>query len=71
MSKLYININFNFVLIILSVLKIDFRFKDDITCCGDDFIHAETIVEDFDFDYSNQFRRIRGCKILQAESQHP
>ncbi len=37
--------------------KVDFRLQDDIYCCSDDsdyFMHSETIVEDFDFDYSNQ-----------------
>jgi len=45
------------MLIVLSILKIDFRFAQEIYCCSDDFdyfIHSETIVEDFDFDYSNQ-----------------
>lgn len=39
------------------LLKVDFRLQDDISCCSDDFdyfIHAETISEDFDFDYTNQ-----------------
>ncbi len=48
---------FSLLLIILLFTKIDFRLKTDITCCSDDFdyfIHAETLVEDFDFDYSNQ-----------------
>ena len=46
------------VLIFLLFLKIDFRFEEGIFCCGDDhdyYAHAETIVVDFDFDYSNQF----------------
>ena len=46
------------VVIFLLFLKIDFRFAEGIFCCGDDhdyYAHAETIVEDFDFDYSNQF----------------
>ena len=37
--------------------KIDFRLQTDFECCSDDhdyFIHTETIVDDFDFDYSNQ-----------------
>ena len=41
--------------------KIDFRLKTDITCCSDDFdyfIHAETISEDLDFDYSNQLKGV-------------
>ena len=44
------------VLFFLLFLKIDYRFIDDITCCGDDFdyyIHAKTIAIDNDLDYSN------------------
>ena len=45
-----------FILFLL-FLKIDFRITNDLVCCGDDydyFSHAETIVEDFDFNYDNQ-----------------
>ena len=45
------------VLVLLLFFKINFRFAESIYCCSDDFdyfIHAETISEDFDFDYSNQ-----------------
>ena len=45
------------LLIFLIFLKIDFRITNDLICCNDDydyFSHAETISEDFDFDYSNQ-----------------
>jgi len=51
--------------IILIFTKIDFRLKTDITCCGDDFdyfIHAETIAEDFDFDYSNQLEGVEKAR---------
>lgn len=44
-------------LIFLIFLKIDFRITNDLVCCNDDydyFSHAETISEDFDFDYTNQ-----------------
>ena len=37
--------------------RIDFRFKSSVECCSDDFdyfSHAETIVIDQDFDYTNQ-----------------
>jgi hypothetical protein len=47
------------VIILLTFLKIDFRFVDSIYCCSDDFdyfIHAESISEDLDFDYSNQLK---------------
>ena len=58
--------------IVLLFTKIDFRFKTDITCCSDDydyFIHAETIAEDFDFDYTNQlegFEEVRFNKVKIA-----
>ena len=45
------------LLVIAIFTKIDFRLKQEIECCNDDhdyFIHAETTVLDFDFDYSNQ-----------------
>ena len=51
-----------FILVILSILKIDFRFKEELTCCSDDFdyfIHAETIIEDFDFDLPLQTKSFR------------
>ena len=38
-------------------LKVDFRLKSELECCVDDhdyYIHAETSILDFDFDYSNQ-----------------
>jgi len=41
----------------LLFLKIDFRITNDLVCCLDDydyFSHAETIAEDFDFNYDNQ-----------------
>ena len=37
--------------------RIDFRFKNTVECCSDDFSyfsHAETIAIDRDFDYTNQ-----------------
>ena len=58
--------------IVLLFTKIDFRFKTDITCCSDDydyFIHAETIAQDFDFDYTNQlegFEEERFNKVKTA-----
>lgn len=69
--KKYISI-FMLFFVILLFTKIDFRLKTDITCCGDDFdyfIHAETIAEDFDFDYSNQldgFEKARHSKVKPA-----
>ena len=43
--------------IISLFFRIDFRFKSSVECCSDDFdyfSHAETIVIDRDFDYTNQ-----------------
>lgn len=45
--------------VLLSLLKIDYRFVESINCCGDDhdyYMHAETIAKDFDFDYRNQMK---------------
>ena len=49
-----------YVLLLFSLifLKSDFRFIEDIYCCGDDhdyYMHSETISQDFDLDYNNQF----------------
>ena len=46
-----------FLSIFLLFLKSDFRIINELRCCQDDFdyySHAMTIVDDFDFDYSNQ-----------------
>jgi len=46
------------LLLFLSIIKTDYRLESDIRCCKDDhdyFAHAETIAEDFDFNYDNQF----------------
>lgn len=45
------------ILILLLFLRIDYRFKNTVECCSDEYdyyIHATTIVDDFDLDYSNQ-----------------
>jgi hypothetical protein len=63
-----------FVLIILSILKTDFRFKDELNCCSDDFdyfTHSETIVEDFDFDYSNQLEGIEDKRFYKNNKSAP
>jgi hypothetical protein len=49
------------VFISLIFLKTDFRFIENINCCGDDhdyYLHAETLSLDFDLDYSNQLKGI-------------
>ena len=62
MIRKYLNVSFFiFLVFYLLFLKIDFRFAETIYCCGDDhdyFIHAETIAEDFDLNYSNQLEGI-------------
>ena len=48
---------FLLIITLLIFLRIDYRFKYTIECCSDEydyFMHASTIVNDFDFDYSNQ-----------------
>ena len=51
-------LNIVLIFFILSLFfRIDFRFKNSVECCSDDydyFSHAETIALDGDFDYSNQ-----------------
>ena len=58
------------VITLLLFLRIDYRFKYTIECCSDEydyFMHASTIANDFDFDYSNQdlrdFRYTNNNKI--------
>ena len=43
------------VFFIISLFRVDFRFKNTVECCSDDydyFSHAYTIAIDKDFDYS-------------------
>ena len=53
-------LGYTFVITILLLsIKVDYRLVSDIYCCKDDhdyYAHAETIAEDFDFDYDNQFQ---------------
>lgn len=45
------------LIIFLIFFKTDYRFTNEILCCGDDFdyyAHAQTLAEDYDLDYSNQ-----------------
>ena len=55
---------FTFLLILfvlLSLFRVDYRFKGTVECCSDDYdyyLHASTIAIDFDLDYSNQ--EVRG-----------
>ena len=58
------------VVVFLLFLKVDFRIINELRCCQDDYdyySHALTIIEDFDFDYSNQitneFRYFQDNKV--------
>ena len=60
-----------FLSIFLISLRVDYRFTEQINCCGDDhtyFVHAETISEDFDLDYSNQMTFVEG-KVIMVENK--
>lgn len=60
------------VIVLLLFLRIDYRFKNNIECCSDEydyFMHATTIVEDFDFDYSNQ--DLRDFKFTNGSKSAP
>ena len=60
--------------IFLLSLRIDYRFIETINCCGDDhtyFVHAETIAEDFDLDYSNQMNFVEGKVIMSGNKIVP
>ena len=60
------------VIVLLLFLRVDYRFKNNIECCSDEydyFIHATTIVEDFDFDYSNQ--DLRDFKFINGSISAP
>jgi len=62
------------VLILLLFFKINFRFEESIYCCSDDFdyfIHAETIAEDFDFDYSNQLGEYQKSRFYKNGKSAP
>ncbi len=69
LKKYYI---FIIIFICFSILlKVDFRLQDDVYCCGDDsdyFMHTETIVEDFDFDYTNQLGVYEKARYYKEKS---
>lgn len=65
---------FLLILIFLTFLKIDFRFVNGIFCCSDDFdyfIHAETIAEDFDLNYSNQLKNNEDKRFFKNNISAP
>jgi hypothetical protein len=50
-------LGFLIFIVLTMFFRTDFRFKNTIECCSDDYdyyVHAETIALDFDLDYSNQ-----------------
>ena len=62
------------LIIILLVIKVDFRLESDIYCCSDDFdyfSHAETIALDFDFDYSNQLEGYEKARYYKNDKIAP
>lgn len=72
-SKKYIKVLLIFVFISL-FLKIDYRFIEEVACCGDDhdyYMHAETIALDRDLDYENQFEGIEKVRFLFNEKKAP
>ena len=67
-------IYFLFVIFVLLFLKIDFRLQNDVLCCSDDsdyFMHTETLVEDFDFDYKNQLGLYENARFVSLNKKAP
>tara|TARA_B100000902_G_scaffold43315_1_gene51021 strand:- start:3011 stop:4576 length:1566 start_codon:yes stop_codon:yes gene_type:complete len=65
---------FSALILILFFLKIDYRYKADWTCCSDEFdyyAHIKTIIEDKDFDYSNQFGDYREARNIINDKPTP
>jgi len=66
---------FTFLLILfvlLSLFRVDYRFKGTVECCSDDYdyyLHASTIAIDFDLDYSNQ--EVRGFSYYKNGKKTP
>ena len=71
--KLNKRINFFLLFIILLLfIKTDYRLETGIYCCKDDheyYAHAETLVIDLDFDYSNQFVGNEEQRFYYTEKQ--
>lgn len=62
---------FLILIIFLLFLKVDFRLQSLVYCCSDDsdyFMHTETIVEDFDFDYINQLGNNKNDRFVNGKS---
>ncbi len=67
-------IYFLFVIFVLLFLKIDFRLQNDVLCCSDDsdyYMHTETLVEDFDFDYKNQLGLYENARFVSLNKKAP
>ena len=62
------------MIILMLFFNINFRFTNSINCCSDDFdyfIHAETISQDFDFDYSNQLKGYEKSRFYKNGKSAP
>lgn len=60
------------IVVFLIFLRIDYRFNSTVKCCSDEydyFLHATTIVYDFDLDYSNQ--NLRNFSYSYGEKKAP
>ena len=65
---------FFLISIFLLFLKIDYRLVERFGCCSDDYdyySHAETLILDFDFDYSNQFSGYEQDRFFKNEKSAP
>tara|TARA_X000001036_G_C20690848_1_gene809320 strand:+ start:2195 stop:3763 length:1569 start_codon:yes stop_codon:yes gene_type:complete len=66
---------FIIVFVLLCIfIKTDYRLETGIYCCKDDhdyYSHAETLVLDFDFDYSNQLFGNEGERFLYNGKSAP
>jgi hypothetical protein len=63
-----------FAVVVFLFLKIDYRFVEEIVCCGDDhdyYMHTETIALDFDLDYSNQFENVNKIRYKDGNILAP
>ena len=62
------------MLLILVFLRTDYRFIEKPICCGDDhdyFSHSETLIIDFDFDYSNQLKGFEEKRFVNKNKIAP
>ena len=73
MNKSKTKIFLIFILLLL-LIKTDYRLGSTINCCGDDFdyySHAYTVAVDFDFDYNNQIPEFSKFYFTNGEKIAP